>query len=278
MAAPIPQSFHLFGHALCPFSNRATMAVIETGLSPFVTYTHTGLGGWLHKGDMSAWYIANINPGEFVPALLEHSSPLVKVKKPEEIRVPKDGRVILESLDICKYLSSIQQQDQVLYPVDPELRAQVDAFLKATDDLNFYTSLSAKPGEEQQKELEKTSAALIAAEAVFDKSNAAAAVPGPFLLGARYSLGDLALVPFLERFRSLLGKFADGFVVLDEKRWPKITAMFAAATTRPSYLATALPASYYLEYYDHALYPYSEARLAAIAAYEAAEAAAAAAK
>jgi glutathione S-transferase len=162
-------------------------------------------------------YLA-LNPNGVVPALRH------------------DGRSLHESSTICEYLDDLFP-DPPLRPDDAYDRAVMRNFVRHTDEkslpnlLILNWSIALQPGarkwsdEQLQERLariptqerrdawvriarnpytdEEKAAALSKLVALLDKMEEMLAGAGPWLFGARYTLGDIAAVPFVARIAEL---------------------------------------------------------------------------
>ena len=256
--------YTLFVHGVCPYAHRAWLAVHELGLTDAVAVAHPGLGP-----TMQAWYKQHVNPKETVPALLTHRDAAVKAKPLTELRAGADGDVTVESLDIVHHLCHVAERRQQrghatasssdLLPRTPEEKAAVMRFLTHVDDVlipAMYGVLMCPPAKRADK-IAKCDAALATAEAMIEAQHGGTDdAARPFLLGGRYTVADVALVPFLDRFAATLPVYADGYDVT--RRAPRLARMLVAAAQRPSFRHTAMPASYYVKRYKHYTYEFAQ--------------------
>lgn len=186
---------HLVSHAICPFVQRAVIALLEKQ-APFER-TNIDLA----------------NPPEWFREI----SPLGKVPL-----LQVDGAVIFESAVICEYLD--ETLEPRLHPADPLARAQHRAWIEFASALlgtmwEFNTAPDGQTLEAKRKELQ-------AKFAILEKSLGA----GPYFAGSNFSLVDAAYAPIFRYFgvyeRSVdFGVFAD---------LPKVSAWRAALAARPS--------------------------------------------
>lgn len=166
----------------------------------------------------SAAYLA-VNPNGVVPGL-----------------VLDDGRALHESSTICEYLDDTHPQPP-LRPADPYRRAVMRNFIRWTDEralpnlliLNWSLVFQAQASQWTDAELaerlarvptaqrreawlrvarqpyteDEKRAALDQLKAIVPKMEAMLADGGPWLLGDRYTLADIAAVPFVARLAEL---------------------------------------------------------------------------
>lgn len=233
-----PPDMTLFVHAICPYAHRTWLTVVERNLSPYVRVEHVGLGP-----TMQPWYKA-LNPKETVPSLFIHGDRGVKGKQTPHYRAGRDGRLLLESLDIMYHLGTLGSGPELL-PARHE--ATVKRFIRRADDVItlLYKTLMAPP--KHQPRVAKATAA-----ALGHLDDAFAALPGcdgPFFLGAHEPCAaDIAVAPFLDRFEHTLPKYALGFQPL--AHCPRLAAMLTAFRRRPSFASSSMPPEYYVERYN----------------------------
>lgn len=187
----------LVSHALCPYVQRAAIALIEKQV-PFTRTT-------IDLSDRPAWFKA-ISPLGKVPLL----------------RV--DGEVLFESAAICDYLDETIQPR--LHPADPLRRAQHRAWIEfASALLNDIWGLymAAEILAFERKAVEIT--------AKFQRLEAALGRhEGPYFSGASFSLVDAAFGPVF-RYFDVFERFIDLDAFADK---PNLRAWRQALAERPS--------------------------------------------
>lgn len=192
----------LISHALCPYVQRAAIALAEKGV-PFERID-------IDLADKPDWFLA--------------LSPLGKVP------VLKVGeRVIFESAVILEYLE--ETQPNPLHPADPLTRAEHRAWIEfgsalLADIWGFYTAAEAAGAEAK--------AAAMAAKFARLEDRLAA---GPWFDGADFSLVDAAFAPVL-RYFDLFDAIGD-FGILDGK--PRVAAWRRSLAARPSVRGAVAP-------------------------------------
>jgi len=188
-------SLELVSHALCPYVQRAAIALAEKGL-PFRRSI-------VDLADRPAWFTA-ISPLGKVPLLRA------------------DGAVVFESAVILEYLEDTRAP--ALHPASPIARARhrawiefgsavlndIGAFYNAPDDTALQQRLAAL-----RQKFERLEAELGA---------------GPYFAGAAFSLVDAAFGPVF-RYWEVFDRIAD-FGVFDGL--PKVQAWRHALSERPS--------------------------------------------
>jgi len=188
-------ALELVSHRLCPYVQRAAIALAEKG----VPYTRTNVD----LADKPQWF-TEVSPLGKVP--------LLRVR----------GAVIFESAVILEYLEDTQ--GPALHPADPIARAQHRAWIEfgsnvVNDIWGFYTASDAP-------------ALVIKASALREKFARLETElgSGPYFAGQRFSLVDAAFGPVF-RYWDVFDRIAD-FGVLD--RMPKVAAWRKALSVRGS--------------------------------------------
>jgi glutathione S-transferase len=193
-------AFTLISHHLCPYVQRAAIALTEKGIAFERTYIDLAA-----KPD---WFKA-ISPLGKVPVLRVREA---------------DGRedTIFESAVILEYLE--ETSPLPLHPADPLQRARHRGWIEfGSQALNgigrFYSATDAAAFERERAGL----------EAIFARLEGELA-GGPFFAGDKFSLVDAVFAPVFRYFDGFdsLGDFG----ILAEK--PKVAAWRAALATRPS--------------------------------------------
>lgn len=193
---------------------------------------------------LSDWYL-RLNPNGVVPTLIH------------------DGRPVFESSVIVQYVDQIHPQTP-LVPADAYGQAQMRAWLAFVDMVTtpavrypsfqfggllikfqslsdeefaakteqrplkaaFYKKMNKTTGfaggelENAYNDIRKTAARM---ERMFDENG------GPWLMGAQYTLADIAVAPLLDRMEDL------GLEYLWEENHPRVAAWLRAIQARPAY-------------------------------------------
>lgn len=186
---------HLVSHALCPYVQRAVIALIEKK-TPF------------ERTDIDL-----DNPPEWFKQL----SPLGRVPL-----LQVDDEVLFESAVICEYLDEIIAPR--LHPADPLERARHRAWIEFASAIlatlwEFNTTKDAETFEAKRKELQSRFATV---------ENALR--EGPYFAGKNFSLVDAAFGPIF-RYFDVYDGMADFGVFVDT---PKLLAWRQALAARPS--------------------------------------------
>lgn len=163
-------SLELVSFAICPYVQRAVIALKEKGVEFDITY--------IELDQPPAWF-KEISPFGKVP--------LLKV----------DGEVLFESAIINEYLDEVYPP--TLHPRDPLLRARHRGWIEFGSNLlvdQFKAMLAQdEDGYQQQREALGGGFARLAQEIG----------QGPYFMGERFSLVDAAYAPFFMRFEILKG-------------------------------------------------------------------------
>lgn len=197
----MPDRLILVSHDLCPYVQRAAIALLEKGI-PFERVTI----------DLSAkpdWFQA-ISPLGKVPLL--------------RVRQPDGGEAVLfESNVICEYIEETEAGPK-LHPTDPLERAQHRAWMEFGSAI-----LSDLYGLETTRDPAVFESKRAAIAAKFARVEAALG-DGPFFAGERFSLVDAVFAPIF-RYFDLFDRLADLAIFATA---PKVRAWRSALRARPS--------------------------------------------
>lgn len=198
------RTLRLVSHHLCPYVQRAVIALAEKGVAHERIYIDLA-----HK---PTWFTA-LSPLGKVPLLLID-----------------DTATLFESAVICEYLEETAPGPR-LHPEDPLERARHRAWIEfASATLNdiwgFETATDAATAERKAGDL-KTKFAWV-------ERNLGA---GPYFAGARFSLVDAAFAPVF-RYFDVFDAIAD-FGIFAEV--PKVAAWRAALAARPGVQGAVAP-------------------------------------
>jgi glutathione S-transferase len=194
----------LVSHKLCPYVQRASIALAEKG----VAYTRTDID----LADKPAWFLRLSPLGK---------TPVLKVGE----------RAIFESAVILEYLEETQASP--LHPADPLTRAEHRAWIEfASAVLNDIAGFYAAP---DAAAFANKTAALTNKVAQIEQRLG----EGPYFAGDRFSLVDAAFAPAF-RYFDVFDTIAD-FKILSAA--PRTTAWRRALAARPSVIA-AVDADY----------------------------------
>jgi len=201
------QDLVLISHALCPYVQRAAIALTEKGV-PFARRD-------VDLGNKPDWFL-EVSPLGKTPVLLVGGSPTLT-------------RSVFESAVIVEYLE--ETQPNPMHPRDPLERAEHRSWIEfASAGLNDIAGFYNAPGAEG---LETKRLALIQKFARLE----ARLADGAFFAGDRFSLVDAAFGPAFRYFH-VFDRIAD-FGFLDDK--PRTIAWRDALVRRPSVRAAVGP-------------------------------------
>ncbi len=169
MAGPAPK-LRLVSHHLCPYVQRAVIALSEKGVAHERTY--------IDLTDKPAWFTA-VSPLGKVPILL--------------VGEDSSGTVLFESAVICEFLEETAPGAR-LHPADPVERARHRAWVEfASAALNSIAGLYAAP---DAAAFEQKRADLAGKVAWLERALGA----GPYFAGEQFSLADAAFGPVFRYF------------------------------------------------------------------------------
>ena len=213
---------------------RAWWAAFEKGIEKEFNYIHIELGANKPK-----WY-SELNPSGTVPFVVD------------------DGKPVFESVIVAEYFEDkYKNQGTTLLPADAHQRSVI-RFLIA----NFgekvtglsYTLLKAQDPNVQ----EETKTKLRTAITNFN-STIKSLVPspaGPYLAG-EFSLADIAIVPFIDRFAASLKFYRNFEFVVDDESHDRLVSSFKASQTRPGFQSTSQSPEFYNWVYE----PYASGKV-----------------
>ncbi|HJQ60719.1 MAG TPA: glutathione S-transferase family protein [Vineibacter sp.] len=192
----------LVSHNLCPYVQRAAIALIEKG----VDFQRR----WVDLSDKPAWFRA-VSPLGKTPVLLVGDQP------------------IFESAVICDYLDEVYVPR--LHPEDPLARARHRAWIAfastVLDDIwSYYSARDAAAHHARYAAIQDKFAQVEAALGA-----------GPWFAGDRFSLVDAAFAPVFRYFDAFERIGVTGAF----EATPKVRAWRAALAQRPSVAAAAAP-------------------------------------
>jgi glutathione S-transferase len=149
-----------------------------------------------------------------------------------------DGHVLQESIDLCRFVDDLAPETPLL-PASPREKHAANGLLRRFAEPAFgkvYDVLSAKGDEARAKKLVDLRVFLQGmAEALKSRG-------GPFFLGERFTIPDLAVFPFLERARVLVGHHR-GLDFTSEDEFDAVRRFYEACASRASVARTIAPRS-----------------------------------
>jgi glutathione S-transferase len=164
-----------------------------------------------------AWFL-ELSPNGRVPVLLHR------------------GRVLYESAMVDQYLDEVFP-DPPLMPADPGERVIARIWLhhaSTTLPRLWYRALNASPDAQAG-----CSARLVEFLADWEDALREHGGAGPWLFGDRWTLPDLFMAPFYERFEPALGRLKN-FQIPDDGSLCRVLHHYHASLRHPAYLATRL--------------------------------------
>lgn len=220
----------LYSSWFCPFAQRAWIALEETGCSylwveinPYEVdpckpggYTKKQLA-LSKKREMHPRFVAT-SPRGLVPALFMND-------KNKAIQ-------IWESMPLIEFISE-QWPTQELMPSLPEARARVRIFIAHCNDYiqrPFYTMLMEQNPVKQRKHMDKMLEGCRTLARAMAKE-------GDFFLGDQFSLFEVAIAPFWQRYL-WVGKALRGLEFPDDADFRRLAVWWRAVVARPSVAAT----------------------------------------
>jgi len=205
------QALTLVSHLLCPYVQRAAIALHEKGV-PFGRVV-------IDLANKPRWFL-DISPLGKVP--------LLKVREPDGSEA-----VLFESNVICDYLEETQPGAR-LHPEDPLARAQHRAWMEfgsaiLADLWGYETSQDAAVFEQKR----------LALAAKFERVEAALAASsdGPYFAGKSFSLVDAVFAPVF-RYFEVFDTISDSHIFDD---LPRVDAWRKALAARPSVRDAVVP-------------------------------------
>ena len=167
------------------------------------------------------------------------------VRPGESAKVPlleHDGDVVVESLDVARYIDTIPCGSPRLVPDDAVAVALVDRFLALwpTVETSYYAVLKAT----SQDDADARQQAFLSA--LKDLENLLATQKGIYLLGDRISVAECIAAPWIQRWSVTLPRFRkldlhDG--LLAPNGLERVAAWTRAVAQRPAALETKAPES-----------------------------------
>jgi glutathione S-transferase len=205
------QALTLVSHLLCPYVQRAAIALNEKGV-PFERVV-------IDLANKPQWFL-DVSPLGKVP--------LLKVQEPDGSEA-----VLFESNVICEYLEETQPGAR-LHPEDPLARAQHRAWMEfgsaiLADLWGYETTQDAAVFEQKR----------LALTAKFERVEAALAASGdgPYFAGKSFSLVDAVFAPVF-RYFEVFDTISDSHIFDD---LPRVDAWRKALAARPSVRDAVVP-------------------------------------
>lgn len=207
----------------CPYCQKAEITAKERG----IVYERVEL-----PAEMPEWY-KKINPNETVPTL--------------EL---EDGKHVFESNLIAQFFDNSASPACTLMGNTPYERHRVEFFMSQVGAMvtPCYGVLRCSPNSEEyaqrRKELDDAVAYLDGILAENQKTG------GPYFFDERFTMADIAVLPFLIRFSAVLSYFCSYDLFA---KGPHLKRLCAAGRQRPSVSQTTFSAHSYIEFYERNL-------------------------
>lgn len=224
----------LYSSWFCPFAQRAWIAAEETGckykwveINPYEV-DPSQPGGYTKKS-LSSDEKERLHPG-FTAASPRGLVPAVKMEK------GASNVVVWESLPVAEFLGATFGGDSPLVPDDPYQRAIVQIWsTHCTERIQkaYYRALMSQDPEIRDRSVQdfyKECRSLSAAMAPQEQ--------GPYFLGSRFSLVDVALAPFWHRFICVGGHYFGLKFPENDTCFDRLAQWWKMVRTRPAVAAT----------------------------------------
>ncbi len=207
----------LWTSKVCPFAERTVIALHEMGIA--FDPVEVDL-----KNKPASLF--EVNPKGLVPAMKDQ------------------GHCVNDSYIILQYIDDMWEgpDKKCLLPKDPVGRATARTLCEfmGTNVVNvFYQILMKQDPAEQEEAKEKMLKSL---KALND-----AITVGPFFMGSDFSIVDIMLAPFVERFAGL--KFYRGFQVPETAEYERFNTWWKTVQERPSFQPARLTDEFIIETY-----------------------------
>ena len=211
-------TLELFSARVCPYAHRTRLALAEKGIDFELTEID-----FKNKPER----FLKVSAYGKVPAIVH------------------DGVVVYESAIVNEYLDEVFPEPPLM-PADPATRARVRVWIDYCDDHfldDFYAAIRNRDPAKASEFKAKTEEHLRFIETAGLREMSA---DGPYWLGDRISLLDLAYYPFFERFPAWT--HYRGIAIPED--CTRLAAWLAVMAERPSVKAIANPPEYYIERYQ----------------------------
>lgn len=218
-----------FGNRLCPFSQRVWITSIEKGIHKEMEYIHIDLGKKKQE-----WYVKEINPSGTIPCIID------------------DGKKVTESLLGAEYLEDrFPDRGNSILPKDPYQRFAVRLFLQNITPTLPPAFLGLLKNNDPNLMEEKKGAIIKAMQSLNEALKKQS--DGPFFLGDQFTLADISIVPFLQRFSTTLKHYRN-FDIFSIPNVERVKKLYDAAMTRPSLKETSQdPELHKIHHYQYTL-------------------------
>lgn len=196
-----PHKLKLYVSNVCPYCQKAEIVARERKVS----YDREIID--IH-GTVPDWY-KKINPDEAVPSL-----------------VVNEKKIILESNLITQYIDHCASSKSDLFGIDPLERQRIELFMSQVGEfVGAARAALQDPLNQEKRDVMEERIKYV--ESVFASSQ----LGGPFMMGDRFTYGDICVLPFLHQMKGTLAYYI-GYNVFAHA--PALKAMYAAAIQRKS--------------------------------------------
>eukprot|EP01130_Rhizamoeba_saxonica_P001801 TRINITY_DN11649_c0_g1_i1.p1 TRINITY_DN11649_c0_g1~~TRINITY_DN11649_c0_g1_i1.p1 ORF type:complete len:237 (+),score=53.81 TRINITY_DN11649_c0_g1_i1:52-762(+) len=207
----LTQGLIFFGNRTCPFAHRAWLAALEKGIK-FDTYYHIELGP-----NKPAYYKEEVNPHGTVPAIYHN------------------GKAVFESNVVAQYFDDLVEENP-LVPRDAYAASQVRYYV---DQLGGFVGIMYGFLKDASKQ-EAANEGFDKVEEIFSRHE------GPFVLGDVFTMADISILPFIDRFSITLKEYR-GYDIFENR--PHLRAFYDASIQRESFQLTSQPEELYVQMY-----------------------------
>jgi len=205
-----------FGNRLCPFAHRAWWTILEKDID--IKYYHIDLGT-----SKPTWFKEHVNPFGTVPCIYDNGNP------------------VYESLIVVEYLNEKYPGSFNIYPDSLLEKAAVRLVVNKFDTGPMYRLLTAKDDESKLKGKEAINQMLDGIEKLFKQQS-----HGPYFLGNRLSLAEIAIMPFIDRFSTVLKHFRS-YDIFEGRE--SLKNAYEACKQRPAFQSTMQDPEFYIAVY-----------------------------
>ncbi|KAG0270094.1 hypothetical protein DFQ27_000752 [Actinomortierella ambigua] len=211
------QKFTLFSSVVCPWAQRARVAIAETGLKAETVEIDL-------TRPRDPWYL-EINPYGQVPAL----------------KVEGEDFVILESNIVAKYIAELHPEAGLIV-ADPKERAQSDFLIHQFSNRvhSVFFKFIHTLDKVKRNELEADFLKQLHDFTRFLEKASQSTGKGPFIHGAKFTFADLSLAPLVSRY-FLAERLHPDYKFPNRKSHPELSRFFDwqdAVLARPSVIST----------------------------------------
>ena len=165
-----------------------------------------------------------------------------------------EGKSVYDSLNICEFFEDqFQGKGTPLLPGDAADRAMIRFIASRFDIGPFYGLLKAQDDETKETMKSKVDGLL---EKFNNELHQFIPNPsGPYLCG-EFSLADIAVFPFLDRFPVILKHYRNYDINL--QKYDRIHTAFEAVKQREAFQKASCPPEFYIQVNEHHANPHKE--------------------